>query len=125
MIRRPPRSTRPETLLPYTTLFRSGVARDDSPVSLPHRTPRLPDQDRMWYSIGATWAARDNFDITASYSRVQMADTPVVGIASSSGSYPSGEYMVAPPTSASRPRHASDGLSSRSRQTLPPAGGFF
>src|SRR3546814_4093091 len=92
MIRRPPRSTRPETLLPYTTLFRSGVARDDSPVSLPHRTPRLPDQDRMWYSIGATWAASDNFDITASYSRVQMADTPVVGIASSSGSYLSGEY---------------------------------
>src|SRR3546814_15417612 len=92
MIRRPPRSTRPETLLPYTTLFRSGVARDDSPVSLPHRTPRLPDQDRMWYSIGATWAARDHFDLTASYSRVQMADTPVVGIASSSGSYLSGEY---------------------------------
>src|SRR3546814_16287000 len=26
MIRRPPRSTRTDTLLPYTTLFRSGVA---------------------------------------------------------------------------------------------------
>src|SRR3546814_13074801 len=82
MTRRPPRSTRTDTLFPYPTLFRS----------LPHRTPRRPDQDRMWYSIGATWAASDNFDITASYSRVQMADTPVVGIASSSGSYLSGEY---------------------------------
>src|SRR3546814_11149950 len=27
MIRRPPRSTRPDTLFPYTTLFRSGLDR--------------------------------------------------------------------------------------------------
>lgn len=72
--------------------LRGGIARDDSPLSLPHRTPRMPDQDRQWYSIGATWAASDNFDITASYSRIQLVDTPVVGIASSSGSYISGEY---------------------------------
>ncbi|WP_051176379.1 OmpP1/FadL family transporter [Luteimonas mephitis] len=71
---------------------RGGVARDDSPVSLPHRTPRMPDQDRMWYSLGATWAVSDSLDITASYSRIQLADTPVIGIASSSGSYISGKY---------------------------------
>src|SRR3546814_14530212 len=29
MIRRPPRSTRTDTLLPYTTLFRSGIIIDD------------------------------------------------------------------------------------------------
>src|SRR3546814_5770965 len=29
MIRRPPRSTRTDTLFPYTTLFRSGVLGDD------------------------------------------------------------------------------------------------
>src|SRR3546814_17807080 len=29
MIRRPPRSTRTDTLFPYTTLFRSGVRTDD------------------------------------------------------------------------------------------------
>src|SRR3546814_1143499 len=29
MIRRPPRSTRTDTLFPYTTLFRSGVVADD------------------------------------------------------------------------------------------------
>src|SRR3546814_1929485 len=29
MLRRPPRSTRTDTLCPYTTLFRSGAARDD------------------------------------------------------------------------------------------------
>src|SRR3546814_16140695 len=36
MIRRPPRSTRTDTLFPYTTLFRSRVARCDR--------PRLPDR---------------------------------------------------------------------------------
>src|SRR3546814_9724649 len=35
MIRRPPRSTRTDTLFPYTTLFRSGVRRDR-----PRRGPR-------------------------------------------------------------------------------------
>src|SRR3546814_1044827 len=35
MIRRPPRSTRTDTLFPYTTLFRSqgGVGRDDATVA--------------------------------------------------------------------------------------------
>src|SRR3546814_2326357 len=36
MIRRPPRSTRTDTLFPYTTLFRSHLpARDRSPSPLP------------------------------------------------------------------------------------------
>src|SRR5881396_4241028 len=33
MIRRPPRSTRYETLFPYTTLFRSGVDTQQGPVA--------------------------------------------------------------------------------------------
>ena len=72
--------------------LRGGVARDDSPVSLPYRTPRLPDQDRYWYAIGATWSASDSLDISASFHRVQMANTPKIGIHSSSGSYLAGDY---------------------------------
>src|SRR3546814_10681785 len=34
MIRRPPRSTRTDTLLPYTTLFRSAVAGADAVINL-------------------------------------------------------------------------------------------
>src|SRR3546814_1136007 len=33
MIRRPPRSTRTDTLFPYTTLFRSGVLRRAAPAA--------------------------------------------------------------------------------------------
>src|SRR3546814_2155538 len=35
MIRRPPRSTRTDTLFPYTTLFRSGTDRDSACASAP------------------------------------------------------------------------------------------
>src|SRR3546814_3299405 len=35
MIRRPPRSTRTDTLFPYTTLFRSAVDRVDHPEEIP------------------------------------------------------------------------------------------
>src|SRR3546814_11889019 len=37
MIRRPPRSTRTDTLFPYTTLFRSGVALEPSAPAGWHR----------------------------------------------------------------------------------------
>lgn len=72
--------------------FRAGVARDDSPISRPHRTPRMPDQDRMWYSMGLTWRASEHLDVSASYVRVSMADTPEIDIASSSGARLVGEY---------------------------------
>src|SRR3546814_12668488 len=42
MIRRPPRSTRTDTLFPYTTLFRS---RPDRTVAVPdHNVPTTPDR---------------------------------------------------------------------------------
>lgn len=72
--------------------FRAGVARDDSPVSRPYRSPRLPDQDRMWYSVGLTWAATPNLDINASYVLIDLADTPEVDIRSTSGSRLTGDY---------------------------------
>src|SRR3546814_6606867 len=40
MIRRPPRSTRTDTLFPYTTLFRSGGAHRPSPQPWQGRVPR-------------------------------------------------------------------------------------
>src|SRR3546814_8728374 len=45
MIRRPPRSTRTDTLFPYTTLFRSPKRRPSRGVSASsrHRPPGTPD----------------------------------------------------------------------------------
>src|SRR3546814_1117985 len=55
MIRRPPRSTRTDTLFPYTTLFRS---RRDRPVGIRRRrhsgNERGPDQGRQALCRAAT-----------------------------------------------------------------------
>src|SRR3546814_3147966 len=65
MIRRPPRSTRTDTLFPYTTLFRSpgsqatdrpsfqsriGRDRTDEWLHPPRRQAAEPAQDRLWLS---------------------------------------------------------------------------
>ncbi|WAC62604.1 outer membrane protein transport protein [Pseudoxanthomonas sp. SL93] len=63
--------------------FRAGVARDDSPVSRPYRTPRLPDQDRMWYSLGLTWTVSEHFELSASYVKIDIVDTPEVDLTTS------------------------------------------
>src|SRR3546814_2291827 len=41
MIRRPPRSTRTDTLFPYTTLFRSDMTMDGSPFITKTEVPGL------------------------------------------------------------------------------------
>jgi long-chain fatty acid transport protein len=63
--------------------FRAGIARDDSPVSRPYRTPRLPDQDRMWYSLGMTWTVSDHFELSASYVKLDIVDTPEIDLTTS------------------------------------------
>src|SRR3546814_5395421 len=45
MIRRPPRSTRTDTLFPYTTLFRSWPA-GRRPFASRHRTPKVQTKGR-------------------------------------------------------------------------------
>src|SRR3546814_5765547 len=44
MIRRPPRSTRTDTLFPYTTLFRSDVRRPEQRQRGRHRYSNHPDR---------------------------------------------------------------------------------
>src|SRR3546814_18508525 len=55
MIRRPPRSTRTDTLFPYTTLFRSD-AGDDRDRRRPAGDGAVP---RMAERGGGVWAVRD------------------------------------------------------------------
>jgi long-chain fatty acid transport protein len=68
------------------------VARDDSPVSRPYRTPRLPDQDRMWYSLGLTWTLSEHFELSASYVKIDIVDTPEVDLTTSTRARLVGEF---------------------------------
>src|SRR3546814_9043912 len=54
MIRRPPRSTRTDTLFPYTTLFRSGVEAELRAQGSRMRVIRCLRLDHFLKSVGAT-----------------------------------------------------------------------
>src|SRR3546814_14756482 len=61
MIRRPPRSTRTDTLFPYTTLFRSGRAGMNTAVAAGRGTSTqapfwLRGAFRLLFAGGALWA---------------------------------------------------------------------
>src|SRR3546814_7951 len=63
MIRRPPRSTRTDTLFPYTTLFRSKVAE-----GRPHIVDRIKDGDvQLIFNTTEGWQSlQDSQSIRAS-----------------------------------------------------------
>jgi len=50
--------------------FRGGIAYDESPVSDEFRTPRIPDEDRKWVAIGASYKYSDNLTVDAGYTHI-------------------------------------------------------
>ncbi|MEQ6918610.1 OmpP1/FadL family transporter [Halomonas aquatica] len=56
-------------------LLRAGLGLDESPVpSAEYRTPRVPDADRQWATLGATWMPTTELGITAGYMHVFADD---------------------------------------------------
>jgi len=55
-------------------LLRVGVAYDTSPVQDAERTPRLPDNDRTWLSIGARYAPEPNWSVDVGYAYIWVDD---------------------------------------------------
>ena len=57
--------------------LRAGVGQDESPTNDVTRTPRLPDNDRMLYSVGMSWAVSDHLSVDAAYQRINIDDPEV------------------------------------------------
>ena len=56
-------------------VLRAGLGVDESPVpSAEYRTPRVPDADRQWATLGATWMPTPELGITAGYMHVFADD---------------------------------------------------
>jgi long-chain fatty acid transport protein len=49
-------------------MFRGGLAWDQSPVNTTDRTPRLPDEDRFWLSLGAQYKFNRNLKVDGGFS---------------------------------------------------------
>ena len=60
-----------------TVTLRAGVAYDQSPVKDRFRTPRIPDGDRRWLSLGAGWRPLGWLDLDASFTYIDVEDTDV------------------------------------------------
>ncbi len=57
--------------------FRAGYAYEDSPVPDSTRGVRVPDNNRHWISIGASWVAGDWLTLHAGYSHLFVKDGDV------------------------------------------------
>jgi long-chain fatty acid transport protein len=58
--------------------LRFGAAYNTTPIpSAERRTPRIPDANRTWLSIGATWRPAPNCDVHVGYAHLFFANAPV------------------------------------------------
>jgi long-chain fatty acid transport protein len=67
--------------------LRAGLAMDQGATDDAHRTPRIPDNDRKWISLGTSYRYSKKATIDIGYTRIFVADGPVqlaAGTASSS-----------------------------------------
>ncbi len=56
---------------------RGGAAYDKSPVSNAYRTARVPDQDRTWLAVGASYKLLDYATLDAGYAHIFVLDSRI------------------------------------------------
>jgi long-chain fatty acid transport protein len=58
--------------------LRAGIAYDQTPVTAEDRTPRIPDNSRIWLSIGASYAVTERIIVSAGYSHIFAPNATVM-----------------------------------------------
>jgi long-chain fatty acid transport protein len=72
---------------------RAGVAYDETPTQNAFRDPRIPDADRVWLTLGATYAVNKHVSIDGVYEHIFIANqninvTQAIGTSVNSGGVP-------------------------------------
>jgi long-chain fatty acid transport protein len=57
--------------------FRAGLGYEISPTTDAHRSMRLPDADRVWTSIGASYNLNERLSIDAAYAHLFVDNAPI------------------------------------------------
>ena len=70
--------------------FRAGYMFDESPTSDEFRTPRIPDEDRNWFALGATYKYSEHLQLDAGFTHIMVDDAKINKT----------EPVAGPPTSA-------------------------
>ena len=72
--------------------LRAGGSYEQTPIeSAEFRTPRIPDDERIWASIGATYSVNENLILDLSYAHLFLDDGEINTVGST-GDVLSGEY---------------------------------
>jgi len=58
-------------------MFRGGLAFDQSPVNNTDRTPRLPDNDRTWFAVGAQYKFNPQWVLDFGYSFIYVKNSSI------------------------------------------------
>lgn len=74
--------------------LRSGIAYDQTPTQLGFRTPRVPDTDRRWLSLGASFAPTDAWLLSFGYTRI-FSNEPEISLVAATGSTLQGNAKAA------------------------------
>ncbi len=73
--------------------LRLGLAYDQSAVRYAHRTPRIPDSDRIWYSFGLGYQYNDRLSFDAGYTYIKAHSARMnSAITGNDGSHVSADY---------------------------------
>ena len=72
-------------------VLRAGTAFDKSPVSNAYRTVRVPDQDRTWLAVGATYQVLPGTNLDVGYAHIFVKDSKITE-ASATGDVLRGRY---------------------------------
>ncbi|OOS01508.1 hypothetical protein B0186_03605 [Canicola haemoglobinophilus] len=51
--------------------LRTGIAYDESPIVAPYKSASIPDTDRTWYSLGATYKVTQNLSVDLAYTHIR------------------------------------------------------
>ncbi|MEO1330396.1 MAG: outer membrane protein transport protein [Pseudomonadota bacterium] len=60
--------------------LRTGVAYDQTPTTDEDRSIRVPDEDRIWLSVGASYEIAEGMSVDAAYSYLRAIEDPTVDI---------------------------------------------
>jgi len=58
-------------------ILRTGVAHDETPIDDTYRTSRIPGDDRIWLSFGASYTPTSNLTIDVGYSHLWVEDAKI------------------------------------------------
>lgn len=80
-----------EYLLNEQWVLRGGIGYDQTPTSLEHRSPRVPDADRRWLSLGFSYLASPSAAFNVGYTHL-FSGEPEIAASSSTGSFVNGHF---------------------------------